>query len=279
MLPLLHDVLRQLLHGPGGIPAEAVDIRFEAPTREWVAARVQPTLNLYLFEVSENTDLRQSGMQTTRANGHAVHRMPPRRYDLRFMVSALSNVIEDEHLLLWRALATLLRYPQLPEEVLPEEWRSLETPLATKLDTKDITIRPTDLWSGLGAAPRPTLLYTVTVPVDPGVAIEAPLVLTRTTRYVRMAGQSSEEIGIIIGGTVRDKKGAPVPGTKVYSAGSKGAESVEGRTGESVSDAAGRWVLAGLAEGAASLQVEPPTGKTRTVTVEIPSASYDITLD
>jgi hypothetical protein len=161
----------------------------------------------------------------------------------------------------------------LPDEILPEEWRSLETPLATKLDTKEIHSRPTDLWSSLGAAPRPALLYTVTVPVDPGVAIEAPLVLTRTTRYVRSFGESTAEVGVIIGGTVRDKKGAPVPGTRVRTAGS------DLPSGESVSDAAGRWVLAGLAEGTTPLSVEPPKGKAQTVTVEIPSATYDITLD
>ena len=89
---------------------------------------VRPTVSLFLFDLVENTEMRQSNFPVTRASDHAERRMPPRRVDLRYMVSALTTEIEDEHRLLWRVLATLLKYPQVPDELLPEELRGGEIP-------------------------------------------------------------------------------------------------------------------------------------------------------
>src|SRR6266542_3520690 len=112
MLKEVHTAIQHLLHQRGRIPPDEVDIRFDMPTRQWVDSLTRPTVSVYLFDLAENTELRQTNVQTSRGNGHAVHRMPPRRFDLRYMVSAPCTAVEDEHVLLWRALVTLLRYPQ-----------------------------------------------------------------------------------------------------------------------------------------------------------------------
>src|SRR5690242_11217730 len=111
MLASLHTGLTILLHDHGLIPEADVDVCFDPPRRDWVASLVRPTLNFFLFDVKENLDVRQTHVETTRANGRAHHRVPPRRFDLRYMVSALTTDVADEHLLLWRALTTLLRHP------------------------------------------------------------------------------------------------------------------------------------------------------------------------
>src|SRR5688500_15689657 len=97
-----NQALQQLLWSMGQIDSEEVDIRFEAPTKDWVASLTRPTINLFLFDVQENTEKRETNVQTIRSNGKAERRMPPRRFDLRYMVSALTTEIEDEHQLLWR---------------------------------------------------------------------------------------------------------------------------------------------------------------------------------
>src|SRR5689334_16423285 len=104
MLTELHTTLQQVLYQRGGIPADEVDIRFEMPTKQWVDSLTRPTINLYLFEMEENIELRQTANQMSRGNGQAQYRIPPRRFDLRYMVSVLTTVIQDEHLLLWRTL-------------------------------------------------------------------------------------------------------------------------------------------------------------------------------
>lgn len=123
MLPELHLALKNLLYAKGAIPRDEVDITFELPTREWLDSLARPTINLFLFEFEENTDLRQTAVQTGRtqdAKGRVVgiHRMPVRRFDMRYLVSAPNTITAHEHLLLWRILVTLLKYPQLPLDVI-----------------------------------------------------------------------------------------------------------------------------------------------------------------
>src|SRR5579859_7156919 len=108
MIAELHTSIQRLLYEQGRIPADEVEVTFEMPTREWVDSRMRPTINLFLFELTENTELRKTGMQSTHSNGRTVMRMPPRRFDLRYMLSVFTTIASDEHLLIWRALGTLL---------------------------------------------------------------------------------------------------------------------------------------------------------------------------
>jgi len=196
MLPDLHAALTQLLHVKGQIPAEDVDVRFDAPRHAWVSSLTRPTLDLFLFDVRENTELRQSNLQSNRGNGTATYRVPPRRFDLRYMVTALTTVPEDEHILLWRTLVTLLKYAELPVDVIPASLRDLDPPLVAQIKKPEDSGELTDIWSGLEENPRPALLYVVTVPVDLDLTISAPLVLTRTelSRYLRATATTSGRV-------------------------------------------------------------------------------------
>jgi hypothetical protein len=272
MLAELHASLQHLLRERGLIDVRDVDIEFDAPVKSWVAGRTRPTLSFFLFDIQENTDLRQTGMETSRANGRGFHRLPPRRFDLRYLVSALTTDVLDEHLLLWRALVTLMKHPVLPAELLAESIRQYDLPIQAKVTKPDEGPRPLDVWSALEVAPRPALVYVITVPVDLEVAIEAPLVLTRTARYGPVAGAAiTPDLATHIGGVVRDRKGAPVPGAQV---------SVEGRVApEALTNAAGEFVLAGVPAGAVTLRVARPEGAPKLVKITVPSEAYEIVAD
>jgi hypothetical protein len=270
MLTQLHTAIQHLLHQRGRIPPDEVDIRFEIPTRQWVDSLTRPTVSLYLFDLAENFDLRQTNVQTARANGHAIHRMPPRRFDLRYMVSAISTAVADEHLLLWRALVTLLRYPQLPPELLPEPLATAQPPLAAQVARAGEDTKLLDVWSALDLPPRPALLYVVTTPVELEIAFESPLVLTSTVRTTRSTGDAEPEASVRIGGIVRGKADEPAVGVTV---------GVEGRAAASVTDERGQFRLAALPSGKVRLRIERAGGQPQLVTVDIPSDSYDITLD
>ena len=137
MLLELHNTLQRLLYDRGQISPREVDIMFEAPTRERVDKLTRPTINMFLFDLQENIELRQSNFETTRNNGRAERRQAPRRFDLRYMVSVLTTEVEDEHQLLWRVLLTLVRHPQFPAEVLSDELRVLEPALTTQVSRAD----------------------------------------------------------------------------------------------------------------------------------------------
>src|SRR5437660_12211936 len=100
MLADLHDALRRLLYELGQISPLEVDVRFEAPTRQWIERLTRPTIDFFLCDLKENVDLRATQFQTNRGNGHAERRAPPRRIDLQYMVSALATDIDDSHRLL-----------------------------------------------------------------------------------------------------------------------------------------------------------------------------------
>jgi len=272
MLPELHAFLRDLLYDKGRIDPGEVDVRFEAPTRELIDRLTAPTLAFFLTNVAENADLRETSTSVRRVNGHAERRVAPRRIDLQYMVSAISTEPEDEHRLLWRALATLLRYQQFPAEVLPEGLRTLETPLAARIAQPDDSGRSLDVWSALNTWPRPSFSYTLTAPLDLELTIQAPLVLTRTARYVRFSGDPrGMETEVHIGGVVRLAGGEPAAGARIRPVGSAGADIVVGPDGA--------FRLPGLRPGDNDLRVIAPDGNERIVRISVPSDDYVIILD
>jgi hypothetical protein len=271
MLDAIHAALDTLLRDRGGIDPLDVDVRFDVPSEERVSSLTRPTVNLFLFEVNENTEKRDSAPQTTVSAGRAERRMPPRRIDLFYMVSVLTADIEDEHALLWRVMATLLKYQQFPPEVLPEALRSVSPPLVARLAAKEERRDLLELWTSLGNEPRPALCYVVTAPMDLSLAVEAPLVLTRTARYRRLGpgGEATRDVGIQIGGIVKTRGGQPLADVAVMRSGT---------ASRSVTTAEGRFVLRGVPEGHVTLTVARD-GREQTVEVRVPGESYDIVLD
>lgn len=267
---LLHEVLARLVYERGGISPNEVDVRFDPPRREWVGALTRPTLDFFLFDVRENTDLRHADLQTNRRNGVTTYKLPPRRFDLRFMVTALTSQVADEHQLLWRALAILLQHGSFPEAILPPALRTLEPALSAQVLRPETESMFADLWGGLEVHPRPALLYVVTAPVDLEVVIEAPLVLTRTARYFDTDRGALVEATRHIGGVVRDARGAPVAGAQV---------GVDGRaSAPATSDAQGRFVLVGVPQGKVPVRVARDGGKAQVLQLEVPSDSYELVI-
>ena len=275
MLTEFHRSLQSLLYDRGHIAADDVDISFEMPIRPWIGARTRPTLSFFLFDIRENTELRQTSPETVRANGRGTHRLPPRRFDLRYLVSALTTVVEDEHLLIWRALGTLMKHPTLPAEMLPESIRAFGIPVTGKIADPDDSPRALDVWSALENPPRPALIYVATVPLDLEMETSAPLVLTRTARFARFATDDDSdavpEIRTEIGGRVRDRKGALLRRASI---------SVDGRAGpHAVTNEGGEFTLAGIAPGSFTLKVQTESGATTLVPIQVPSDSYDLVAD
>ena len=272
MLNAINGALQMLLQGPGGIHPLDVDVKFDMPTEEWVNSLTRPTISFFLYELCENTEKRDTSPRTTVVGTRGIRRMPPRRIDLFYMVSVLTADVEDEHELLWRVLATLLRFGDLPEAVLPEPLRVVEPSMTARIAARDERPNLLELWNALATKPHPALAYVLTAPMDLLLAIEAPLVLTRTARYRRgtHAVTVPADFHIQIGGIVRDTSGRVVPGVTITAA---------GRTEGSVTNAEGRYVLQGLSPGRVVLQISRESAPPRSIEVVVPGDSYDIVID
>jgi hypothetical protein len=230
------------------------------PTRERSERMIRPAIHLFLYDIQENLDLRQSTMESSRSNGRAVRTMASRYFDLHYMVCALATNVEDEHQLLWRTLVTLVRHSQFPAELLNGE---LPQPLSGRLQHDDDSQRPANLWSALGIPPHPAFYYIITVPVDMDAVGEVPLVLSRTVRYTSThEKENRSEIYHQIGGEVRNLQGTALPGVKV---------TLDGSTIEYITDSKGQFVLRGVPSGPIQLHVVQGNGKSQVVVLNVPA--------
>ena len=78
MISDLDETIRQLLTKKGALDPSEVDISFETPDREWSTSTSKPTVNIYLYDIRENHQLR--GTEWTIAkdgNGNATKKKKP----------------------------------------------------------------------------------------------------------------------------------------------------------------------------------------------------------
>jgi len=270
MLPELHEVLQDLIYDKGRIDRADVDITFDVPSKDWVDKLVRPTVDLFLYEMVENLDLRQAQLQMRHTSGHTEFHAPPRRIDLRYVVTSVTTNADDAHRLLWRTLGVLIRAPELGPELFPDDLR-IEAPVVTRAAEPGIGIKLLDVWSALGTEPRPAFGYVVTVPIDLAISFEAPLALTRTVGFRRLGSPERMVSKTYIHGVVRDRAGASLADITVASATEPAAWT---RT-----DAQGAFTLPTPEKGQVDVRLSRPGGTPRTVTIEVPSPTYDLQFD
>jgi Pvc16 N-terminal domain len=270
MLTDLHDCIRELIHERGHIDPNEVDVTFEIPTREWIDKLVRPTVDLYLVELEENTELRKTQYQTKRANGNVEFRQPPRRIDLRYVVTALTTNADDSYRLLWRVLGVLMRTPELPPERLPENLK-LQAPIIARIAQPDAGVNLLDAWSALGTEPRPSFRYVLTAPVDLEIGFDAPLILSRTMQFRPLDSDGPPESRTFVRGTVLDAAGTAASDVTVWI---DGTPSLWTRT-----DASGAFNLKVPESGLVKLRLLRADGSAKRVSVEVPGPAIELHLD
>jgi hypothetical protein len=190
MLTDLDKTLENVLRDKGKIQRSAIDIEFEMPTGEWSARLNRPTINIWCFDVRENLSLRTMEKSNVSYNGSVASRfIPPRRMDVTYLVTAWANKPEDEHQLLWRALATLKSIRILKPDECVGDLRLQEhnIPLLVA-DMSEPKANFTDLWSVVDNQMRLGFPVTATVELDTDMGFTAPVVLSASVRV----GQSAD---------------------------------------------------------------------------------------
>jgi hypothetical protein len=176
---MFHDVdatLKELLVQKVPIDLTAIDVRFEVPTKEWAQSVTRPTINLFLYDIRENNELRSSERQLSRQASVGVETRSPARVDATYLISAWTTDVADEHQLLGALLKTLLAYPIVPEEVLKGAMANQAFPLRGWIAQPEKTPNAWDFWGALDGRLKGALSYVVTVSVDAFKATETGLV-------------------------------------------------------------------------------------------------------
>lgn len=167
MIQDLDDSIKELLIQKVPIDITAIDISFDMPGKEWAAGISKPTINIFLYDLRENRELRSNEVQLARTGDSGVQTKSPARVDATYFISAWTTDISDEHRLLGGVLGTLLKYPVLPEEVLKGEMANQSFPLRAWIAQPDRTPNVWDLWGGLDGRLKAGISYVVTLALSP----------------------------------------------------------------------------------------------------------------
>ena len=148
------------------------NIYFDAPDDQFAPST--PAVDLFLYDVRENRDLRNNEWQMNRrSDGTAAKKHPPVRVDCSYLVTSWASDVYGEHLLLSKVMRVLLRYPILPSEILQGSLVGQEPPLPTAVLQPGRLQSMGEFWQALGGKPKAALHYTVTIGMEAQESVEA----------------------------------------------------------------------------------------------------------
>jgi Pvc16 N-terminal domain len=173
MLHLLDETLEAFLRAEVPLSSRQIDVSFEAPDSDWGARVNKPTVNLFLWDVRNNVEQREAGVELVEGeNGKRFRARPKPRVDCHYLVTAWTSEVKDEHQLLGSLLSSLLGHHEIAEDYLRGAYESVRPLPALQValpDGKDNS----DFWSALGGKLKPGLDLIVTATVDLDTTVEA----------------------------------------------------------------------------------------------------------
>jgi hypothetical protein len=280
MIRDLSLTLRAILSQPG-LPPEltAAQIIFDRPTEPFAPS---PTaVDLFLYDIRENVELRSNEPIVERLNGQARIHRPPLRLACSYLVTAWPIDGEEpalqEHRLMSQVLELLSRYPTIPADFLQGSLVGQEPPLPMMTAQANGLQNPAEFWTAIGNKLRASLTVTVTIAMPVLDPEDTPVVISRGVRLGQRDLPATLGTFFRIGGRVTDAAGAPVAGATVTLVES-GLTTIQ--RGLMTTDARGRYHFGGLPAGPYKVRVQSLAGSAEVdVTVPAPAESnYDVRL-
>lgn len=276
MINDLSETLRAILDDPkiaSTFPElAAAQVVFDRPTEQFNPS--QTTVNLFLYDVREDMELRSSEPVIARQNGKATIKRPPLRvacsYLLTVWVVGGGELPLQEQKILSQAMIVLSRYPTIPESFLKGSLAGQEPPLPMMASRSDAMKNPSEFWTAIGNKLRPSITVVVVISLDVFAPETAPLVITSEVRVgertapdeQKLTAQTTQDL-FRISGQVTGANKAPIAGVAV---------TLKGTGFQSVTDAEGHYSLGPLAKG--SYTVRAQAGQSvKEVNVVVPVAS------
>src|SRR5262249_27540846 len=263
------------------------DVAFDRPSDTYNPDKT--TINLFLYDVRENTELRSNEPVMERQNGLATTRRPPLHVNCSYLVTAWiesgvtgEEAVLEQHELLGEVMRVFSRWPSIPlptpnekgKEFLQGELKTSLYPICLVTGQTDLVRPPSEFWSALGGKLRASFTLTATLAMDqqmePLTAFE---VSTKKIVIKEINKSGITETVFQIGGTVRDATThEPI----------KEVELTLVESGvQTKSNADGHFSFAGLAAGNYSLRAVKQGYQTKTKPTQVSGASptaFDIDL-
>ena len=175
MIQEVDESLRALVKREA-LDGSKAEVAFDAPTKEWSSRRNTPTVDLYLYDIREDLERRETWMQDVRGDDGFVksRRPPPRRFKLSYLVTAWTQRPEDEHRLLSSLLGCFISHQAMPEDLLVGSLAaSGETVLISIALPPPQDRSISDVWSALGGELKPSLDLVINAPVPVNFSLPA----------------------------------------------------------------------------------------------------------
>ena len=254
----------------------AAQIVFDRPDENFKPT--QASIDLYLFDVRENFQLRSNEPFVDRKSGQAVVHQPPIRAACTYLTTAWpvggTDVVLQEQKLLSQVFQVIMGVPKIPSKYLKGALANQTPSLPVLATHPDELKNPAEFWTAIGNKLRPSLTVTVTISMDVFDPTTAPMVKTSEIRF----GERLIEDEVILPATKMDFFRI---GGKVTSSGNPvgGATVSLMNTGlASRTDSDGLYILGSVNSGPYVLQVQSGAA-TKQVNITIPTTAgnnYDV---
>jgi hypothetical protein len=184
MIRDLSETLRALLDDPALVTdfpeLASAAIAFDHPVETFNPG--QSTIDLFLYDVSEDMELRSNEPLRSRTNGDVQIRPAPLRVLCSYLVTAWpvggAELPLQEHRLLSQALQVLSRTKQIPSALLRGKLVGQQPPLPMMTARTEGLKDPHEFWTAIGNKLRPSIVVTVTIAMDLFPAVTAPGVIS-----------------------------------------------------------------------------------------------------
>jgi Pvc16 N-terminal domain/Carboxypeptidase regulatory-like domain len=306
MIGYIDNMLRHLFLSRIDQLTDESQVRFQPPDDDWVSyvtnlnvdGEPVNALNVYLFEIRENAQLRSNRRTQTTSEGLVREYIAPNRLDCHYFVSAWSpadntGAVEpsvDEHELMFEATAVLTREGSLqPTQVYAPNAVPLGFPevivdahLPTAVAPSEGFAKIPEFWSSMAQSWRPGIHLIITIPIIQLPKVLGPIVTARIATFRTMESTDTFDTVIAIGGSIvdgthLDSDGQPTPlaNVPVYLNNSVG-EVLKNTS----SDENGHFIFGSLRSGSYQL-VARVTGRgefTKNVLVPAQDGEYNLTV-
>ncbi len=274
MIQDVSQTLRAILTQPG-VPPELAKalIAFDRPSDPYSPS--QTTVNLFLYDLRENLELRNNEPVVNIAAGQASIATAPMRLACTYLVTAWpvggTDLALQEQQLLSEVLQVLSKYPLIPASFLQGSLAGQDPLLPLVALHPDALKNISEFWTSLGNKLKPSLSVTVTISMPMFAPVTAPIVITAQTGMQQIGLPATHVASHAIGGTVTNATNAPVPGAAVTL--------VEVGLA-TTTDADGRYSLGPMAAGNFTLHVvSGASTKDKSITVPATAGTnYDVQL-
>ena len=207
MIDDLSQTLRTILTRSGPDPLKSAQIVFDRPADPFTPQ--QTTVDLFLYDIREDVELRSTEPVFERANGRVITHAPPLRVACSYLVTAwpggetgdAAALLEQR--LLSQTLQVFASQPTIDSKFLQGSLKGQEPPLPLVTALVDPQKNLSEFWTALGNKLRPSLTVKATISLtDLIVSKTEPMV---TIEHLRSGIRSAPGEETIIPATLEDK--------------------------------------------------------------------------